>query len=242
MMRRTGRISSDNSEAFVAAINNFVRRTNRKGILEPSAKVFIALALAQNIKNLGCSLSELGYLTGLRKRRVKSGLADLARFGLLELETVRYSIPVKSTSQGRVYLPSWWAKGKTIERSGGRPVPQYRLVLNSARVFVDAIHDYTTQFTTDEFLANIQDCIEKVDIKVWSRYVQSGQIILSEVTSIIRGIRLLYNDSMPIQIEVDIRKLSTLVDLVTRNCENRSFVNGIFDKLRQHLIRQVLVR
>lgn len=218
-------------------IENYVTTVIRKGGLNSQARLFLAMSIGQAAKGVGCSLAELRFLGHMPKGRVKSGLAQFQKFRILRLGATTYSIRTRSVAS--YYLPSWWARGRTVERMSGPLVPSYELSLANRDIVIQVLDGVAKRFTANDFVEDIRRKVIEAPDREWKGYVSFARILLVEIGETIGRARLLYGEFLPTNVECGIEKALTMIHDLEKQL-NRADVSDLLGSVERVLLKAPL--
>ncbi len=218
-------------------IENYVATVIRKGELNSQARLFLAMSIGQAAKGVGCSLAELRYLGHMPKGKVKSGLAQFQRFQILRLGTTTYSIRTRSVTS--YYLPSWWARGKTVERMSGPPVPSYELSLANRDIVIQVLDGVAKRFSANDFVNDIRRKVVEAPDREWRHYVSFARILLAEIAETIGRARSLYGEFLPSNVECGIEKALNMIHDLEKQID-RADVSDLLCSVERVLLKAPL--
>lgn len=188
-------------------------------------------------KRDGSCESELIFTTGLPECELKRALEQLDRMHLIRIDPSPRLIP--TATEARIYIPSSWARGKSVERITGPRVPSYVLNLSENLTIANIEGKFKTSL--EELLILVRERIERVDETIWKEYVKFARIILNEIRLCSIRARAMYGDYMPRGISDSISFLLKTFDEVEFNCETRQTAAVLIERatclLKESLIR-----
>lgn len=237
MMKKTGSGISDSRFRTRNQVDGYIRNVNRKGTLDPSAKVFVALALNKSIKGIGCSLHELCLLTRLKKQEVKRSLAQLEAHRLLKLGERKYAVPT-SFMGSRIHLPSFLVKGRGAERRSGPCVPLYELEFVDREIVIQTL-TLVTEFTTEDFIGIVENQIRTASNEKWTQYVTFARILIQDVRSILMQVKRMLGDFVPYELEEAFAKLFDAISAIDGHCDDRDYTLSIMGQLKIRLLSPI---
>jgi len=188
--------------------------------------MFVALAIAQVAKRNGSMESELCYLAGLTRWEARMALEQLDRMNLIQIS--RPTHLVATSTEAKIYLPSNWARGKSVEGIPGPRVASY--VLNVSEDFVVSDLEAKFRASIESLLGIARERIEKVDEQTWQEYVRFARIVLSQIKLCSTRARRLYGEFMPHKIDDSVSLLLSTFDEIERKCETRQSALGLLER------------
>jgi hypothetical protein len=235
-MRRPGKRGGDRLTGFEVEIERYVSRVVRRGGLDSPARLFLAMSIGQAAKGVGCSLAELEFLAGLSKGKVKSALNQFGELGILKLGSTTSSIRTKS--QTSFYLPSWWARGRTVERMSGPKVPSYELTFANREIVIQTLESVAERSTADDLLEGMRRKVTEASDSEWRRYLAFSRLLLSDIIETLARARGLYGEFLPNDIELGIQRLFALIHRIEEKC-TREQVSALLTDARQVILKPI---
>ena len=97
-----------------------------------------------------------------------------------------------------------------------------------------------TKFTTEEFISKIESRINATSPEEWKNYVSFARITLIEIREILDRAKTLYREYGPNELENVLGKLLEVISAANAECENRTYVTRLLNKVKTYLVKPSL--